>query len=89
MYAAQPELTILVEVEGVRTLREYARAAEILGEAAAVRSVQLAEAIGSRVTFSVVMRGGSDALLGTLGANSRLERVDPTAGGTIAFRLRQ
>lgn len=89
MYAAQPELTILVEVEGVPTLKEYARAAESLGEAAAVRSVQLAEASGSRATFSVVTRGGSDALLGTLGANSRLERVDPTAGGTIAFRLRQ
>ncbi len=89
MYAAQPELTILVEVEGVPTLKDYARAAEMLGEAAAVRSVQLAEAAGSRATFSVVTRGGSDALLGTLGANSRLERVDPTAGGTIAFRLRQ
>jgi hypothetical protein len=89
MYAAQPELTILVEVEGVPTLRDYARAAEMLGGAAAVRSVQIAEAVGSRVTFSVVTRGGSDALLGTLGANPRLERVDPTAGGTIAFRLRQ
>ncbi len=89
MYAAQPELTILVEVEGVPTLKDYARAAEMLGEAAAVRSVQLAEVTGSRATFSVVTRGGGDALLGALGANARLERVDPTAGGTIAFRLRQ
>lgn len=89
MYAAQPDLTILVEVEGVPTLKEYARVVEMLGEAAAVRSVQLAEAAGSRATFSVVTRGGPDALLGTLGANTRLERVDPTAGGTIAFRLRQ
>ena len=89
MYAAQPELTILVEVEGVPTLREYARAAEMLGEAAAVRSVQLAEAAGSRATFSVVTRGGSEALLATLSANTRFERVDPAAGGTIAFRLRQ
>lgn len=89
MYAAQPEITILVEVEGVPTLKDYAHAAEMLGEAAAVRSVQLAEVAGSRATFSVVTRGGSDALLSTLGANARLERVDPTAGGTIAFRLRQ
>jgi len=89
MYAAQPELIILVEVEGVPTLREYARAAEMLGEAAAVRSVQLAEAAGSRATFSVVTRGGSEALLATLSSNSRFERVEPTAGGTIAFRLRQ
>jgi len=89
MYAAQPELTILVEVEGVPTLKDYARAAEMLGEAGAVRSVQLAEVAGSRATFSVVTRGGSDALLASLGTNARLERVDPTSGGTIAFRLRQ
>jgi hypothetical protein len=42
-----------------------------------------------RATFSVVTRGGGDALLASFGANSRFERVDPTAGGTIAFRLRQ
>jgi len=89
MYAAQPETTLLVEVEGVPTLRDYARAAEMLGEAAPVRSVQLAEVAGTRATFSVLTRGGSDALLGTLSSNARLERVDPTAGGTIAFRLRQ
>jgi uncharacterized protein len=89
MYAAAPEITILVEMDGLPTLKEYARAAEMLSEAAAVRSVQLAEAAGSRATFTVVTRGGSDALLSTLGANTRLERVDPTAGGTIAFRLRQ
>jgi len=89
MYAAQPELTILVEVEGVSTLKDYARAAEMLGDAGAVRSVQLAEVSGSRATFSVVTRGGGDALLASLSANARFERVDPTAGGTIAFRLRQ
>jgi len=89
MYAAQPELTILVEVEGVPTLKDYARAAEMLGEASAVRSVQLAEVSGSRATFSVVTRGGVDALLATLGSNARFEKVDPSAGGTIAFRLRQ
>ena len=89
MYAAQPELTILVEVEGVPTLKDYARAAEMLGEAGAVRSVQLSEVSGSRATFSVVTRGGGDALMASLGANTRFERVDPTAGGTIAFRLRQ
>jgi len=51
--------------------------------------VQLAEVSGSRATFSVVTRGGGDALMASLGANTRFERVDPTAGGTIAFRLRQ
>jgi hypothetical protein len=88
VFAATPELAVLVEIEGVPGLKEYARTAEILAEAPGVRSVQLAEAAGTRSTFSVVTRGGTDALLATLQANARFERVDPQAGGTIAFRLR-
>jgi len=87
-YSALPETTILVEFEGVPTIKEYARATEILGEAPGVRGVQLAEAAGSRATFSVLTRGGADALLTSLGGNARLERMDPTAGGNLAFRLR-
>ena len=87
-YAAMPEIAILVEIEGVPTLKEYAQVAEMLGAAAGVRSVQLAEAAGSRATFTVVTRGGTDVLLAALAGNARLERVDPTAGGTIAFRYR-
>lgn len=87
-YAAMPDLAVLVEIEGVPTLKEYAQVTEILGGAAGVRSVQLAEAAGSRATFSVVTRGGTDALVAALSANTRFERVDPKAGGTIAFRMR-
>jgi hypothetical protein len=87
-YAALPETSLLVEIEGVPTLKEYARAAELLAEVPGVRGVQLAEAAGSRTTFAVLMRGGADTLLGSLGGNQRLERIDPTAGGNLAFRLR-
>jgi uncharacterized protein len=88
-FAALPESSILVEVEGVPTLKEYARAAEILGVAGGVRSVTLAEASGTRATFSVVTRGGADALQNSLAANPSFERIDPSAGATIAFRFRQ
>jgi hypothetical protein len=88
-YAALPEIPVLVEIEGVPTLKEYARATEILGEPPQVRGVQLAESAGSRATFSVQTRGGADALLTALAGNARLERMDPTAGGNLAFRLRQ
>src|SRR5882672_2927058 len=74
-FAALPDATVLVEVEGVPTLREYARVADLIGGAAGVRSVQLAEAAGARATFSVVTRGGVDALPAALGA--RFERIDP------------
>ena len=88
-FAALPEVTILVEVEGVPTLREYARVTEQLGASGGVRSVQLAEASGSRATFSVVSRGGADALQGALASSPNFERIDPQAGGVIAYRYRR
>ncbi len=84
-FAALPETTLLVEVEGVPSLKEYARVSDALGTAAGVRSVQLSEAASTRVTFNVVTRGGADALATSLGAS--FERIDPKAGGTIAFRF--
>ncbi len=87
-YAALPELLVLVEVDGVPSLREYARAGEALATAGGVRSVQLAEVSGSRAIFSVITRGNADALQSSLASSPRLERVDPSAGGTIAFRYR-
>ena len=87
-YAALPELAILVEVEGVPALKDYARVAELLGAANGVRSVQLAEASGNRAIFAVVARGGVDVVQTGLGGNAHLERADPQAGGTIAYRYR-
>jgi len=87
-YAALPELAILVEVEGVPALKDYARVADLLGAANGVRSVQLAEASGNRAIFAVVARGGVDVVQTGLGGNAHLERADPQAGGTIAYRYR-
>jgi len=85
VFAAQPETTMLVEVEGVPSLKEYARVTDALGTAGGVRSVQLSEVVSTRATFSVVTRGAADALQASLGAS--FERIDPKAGGTIAFRF--
>jgi uncharacterized protein DUF2066 len=87
-FAVLPEVSILVEVEGVPSLREYARVAELLAAVAGVRGVQLAEAAGTHATFSVLTRGGGDALQGALAANGSFERIDPQSGGSIAFRYR-
>jgi hypothetical protein len=88
VYAALPEVPVLVEIEGVGGLREYARVSEVLISAGGVRGVTLAEAAGSRATFSVTTRGGLDALQSALAANPRLERADPKAGASIAFVFR-
>lgn len=85
-FAAFPETSLLVEVEGIPTLKEYARVADLLGSAGGVRSVQLAEAAGTRATFTVVSRGGGDALQSALSANGSFERIEPSAGGAVAFR---
>jgi hypothetical protein len=87
-FAALPEQSIFVEVENVPALRDFARVADILGAAAGVQNVQLAEVSGSRATFSVVARGGADSLQSALADNANLERIDPSAGGNVAFRFR-
>jgi hypothetical protein len=84
--AAQPDQSLLVEFDGVPTLKEYARVADMLDAVMGVRSVQLAEAAGPRATFAVVTRTGIDGLQSALLATSHFERIDPKAGGTIAFR---
>jgi uncharacterized protein DUF2066 len=86
-FAAMPEASLLVEVEGVPTLKDYARASELLAAAGGVRSVLLAEAAGSRATFTVVTRGGADSLQSSLAATGNFQSIDPTAGGNIAFRF--
>jgi hypothetical protein len=88
-FAALPEAALLVEVEGVATLRDYARVSDLLAAAGGVRNVQLAEAAGTRATFAVDTRGGVDALQTSLTGNANFERIDPSAGGSIAFRFRQ
>lgn len=87
-FAAMPEASLLVEIEGVPGLREYARVSELLGAAGGVRSVQLAESAGTRTTFAVVTRGGADSLQSSLAANANFESIDPSAGGNLAFRFR-
>jgi hypothetical protein len=86
-FAAMPESSILVEIEGVASLKEYARVSEVLAAGAGVRSVQLAEAAGTRATFAVVTRGGADALQGALATNASFERIDPQAGAAVAYRF--
>lgn len=85
-FAAMPEASILVSVDGVPTLRDYARVTDMLGAAGGVRSVLLAEVVGARTTFYVTTRGGADSLQNSLAGNASLERADPVAGANIAFR---
>src|SRR5262245_10064516 len=85
-FAAMPEASILVSVDGVPTLRDYARVTDMLGAAGGVRSVLLAEVVGARTTFYVTTRGGADSLQTALAGIGSFERVDAVAGANLAFR---
>ena len=87
-FAALPEVNLLVEVQGVATLKDYARVADLLASAGGVRSAQLAEVNGPNATFNVSARGGADALQSSIAALGKFERLDSTSGGTVAFRYR-
>jgi hypothetical protein len=56
------EMAVLVAVEGVTALPDYAQLGRLLQAVPGVRSVDVVEAAGSAVTFSVRVRGGSLAL---------------------------
>ena len=65
----QAETDVQVEVDGVTALADYAQVGRLLQGAPGVRSVDVAEASGSMVTFSVRVRGGSTALDKALAAS--------------------
>lgn len=59
---AQAEMVVQVEVDGVPALADYAQVGRLLQGAPGVRSVNVAEASGTMVTYSVRVRGGGPAL---------------------------
>ena len=66
-----PEIPVLVEIEGVPTLKEYARAVEILGRGSAAFAACSWPNRPDRVRLHRATRGGGDVLQSSLGGNSR------------------
>jgi hypothetical protein len=65
----QAETVVPVVIDGVAALADYAQVGRLLQAAPGVRSVNVAEASGTTVTFSVRVRGGSPALERALAAS--------------------
>jgi hypothetical protein len=76
----QAEVVVQVQVDGVSALADYAQVGRLLQGAPGVRTVDVAEASGSMVTFSVRVRGGSAALDKTLAASGHF--VSGASGGS-------
>ena len=73
--ATMAELETLVQVGGVSNLNDYAAVGRLLESIPGMRRVSLAEASGSTATFSVVVRGGVEAVDRALSSSTRLSRA--------------
>jgi hypothetical protein len=73
--ATMAELETLVQVGGVSNLNDYAAVGRLLESIPGTRRVSLAEASGSTATFSVVVRGGVEAVDRALSSSARLSRA--------------
>jgi hypothetical protein len=71
---AQTEAKVLLQVDGVGTLTDYAAVQRMLEAVPGVRGASVAQASGASVTFVVTARGGSDALDRALAGSARLVR---------------
>lgn len=68
------ELEALVQVAGVTTLNDYANVTRMLEGIPGTRRVSVAEVNAGSATFSVLVRGGPEAVDKALGNSSRLTR---------------
>jgi hypothetical protein len=87
--AALPEIESIVEIAGVTTLKDFATVSNALTGINGVRRTAVFEASSGAAVFRVAARGGLDTVMAALTADTRFERVDPVAGGAIAFRYRR
>jgi hypothetical protein len=84
---ALTEIEALVQVNGVATLADYATVGRLLDGVPGVRRVNVAEANGAAVTFSVFVRGGAEAVDRALSTSSRLTRSG-SAEGRLVYSYR-
>jgi hypothetical protein len=84
---ALAEIEALVQVNGVATLADYATVGRLLDGVPGVRRVNVAEASGAAVTFSVFVRGGAEAVDRALSASPRLTRSG-SADGRLVYSYR-
>jgi hypothetical protein len=85
--ASISELEAFVQIAGVATLNDYAAVGRLLENIPGQKRVSLAEANGTTATFSVLVRGGADAVDRALGNSPRLARGG-AANGRLLYTYR-
>jgi len=88
--AGQSASQLMLRIEGVAGLGDYARISEYLSGLAPVRSVALDNVQGQRVEFRLDVQGGAAGLEQTLALGGILEHAATTDGaGVQTYRLRR
>ena len=82
------ELEALVQVAGVTTLNDYAAVSRLLEGIPGTRRVSLAEVNGGAATFSVLVRGGSEAVDRALSSSGRLTRAGAAGGSQVVYEYK-
>ena len=82
---AQTEAKVLVEIDGVASLTDYANVQRMLEGVPGVHGANIVRAAGNSVTFDVTARGGSDALDHALSTSSRLVRSG-ASGSPVVYQ---
>jgi uncharacterized protein len=80
---AQTEAKVLVEIEGVANLTDYANVERMLESVPGVRGANIVRAGGNAVTFDITARGGSEALDHALAGSARLVRSGDSASPLV------
>ena len=78
---AQTEAKVLVEIDGVASLTDYANVQRMLESAPGVRGANIVRAAGNAVTFDITARGGSDALDHALSGSAKLVKGTGSSSG--------
>ena len=80
---AQTEAKVLLQIDGVANLSDYANVQRMLEAVPGVRGASVVRAAGNALTFDVTARGGSDALEHALAGSSHLARAGSADGPLV------
>jgi hypothetical protein len=80
---AQTEAKVLIQIDGVANLTDYANVQRMLEAVPGVRGANIVRAAGNAITFDITARGGSDALDHALAGSSHLARAGSSNGPLV------
>ena len=83
---AQTEARVLIEVQGVASLADYASVERVLESVPGVRGANIARAGGNSVTFDITARGGSEAIDHALSGASHLTRAESANPAQLLYQ---